>query len=233
MSRPIDILCLANSRKHSGRCVAGLRLDTGGWIRPVPAEDGGALHPEHYETENGHSPEPLDVLRIYVEEPCPKTHHPENWRLADRSWEVLSTELTVRGAKALVTAIRNNSDIFGTKGLSVKNEELVQSPALNSLALVSPTDPYFYVKEREGKKNQARAKFKLDGSDYNLAITDPRYEETIVSQNLEYAPEMDSDEAMLFTISLSEPYSRNENQSEECYKLVAGIVTVPAALLEK
>ncbi len=28
------IICLANSRKNGGHCVAGLRMDGGGWLRP-------------------------------------------------------------------------------------------------------------------------------------------------------------------------------------------------------
>lgn len=38
-----DLLCLAYSRKYSARCVAGIRLDTLEWVRPVSATDHGAL----------------------------------------------------------------------------------------------------------------------------------------------------------------------------------------------
>jgi hypothetical protein len=31
----VDLICLANSRKLGGRCVAGLRLDGSGWVRRV------------------------------------------------------------------------------------------------------------------------------------------------------------------------------------------------------
>jgi hypothetical protein len=44
----VEIICLANSRKHSGRCVAGLRTDGQGWIRPVGPSDNGTLFPWHY-----------------------------------------------------------------------------------------------------------------------------------------------------------------------------------------
>jgi hypothetical protein len=30
-----EIVCLANSRKHNNKCVAGLNLKTGQWIRPI------------------------------------------------------------------------------------------------------------------------------------------------------------------------------------------------------
>jgi len=31
----VDLICLANSHKWNFRCVAGLRVDGGGWVRPV------------------------------------------------------------------------------------------------------------------------------------------------------------------------------------------------------
>ena len=41
--RVFDIICLVNSRKYCGRCVAGLRIDGGGWFRPVTQEEHGTL----------------------------------------------------------------------------------------------------------------------------------------------------------------------------------------------
>jgi hypothetical protein len=40
------IVCLANSRKYQGRCVAGVEWQgqmIGGWIRPVSGMERGAL----------------------------------------------------------------------------------------------------------------------------------------------------------------------------------------------
>jgi hypothetical protein len=188
---------------------------------------------EDYGIENPEELEPLDIVRIYVEEPCPKKHHPENWQAADEPWEVVNTKLTVAGAKALVTAIQDGPDIFVSNGISLNYDELVQSPLLNSLTVVVPKDPYFYYKERRGKSNQARARFELGDNKYNLAITDTKFEKTILSESIEYSPELDSDEAMVFTISLTEPHGGDTREDKACYKLVAGIFTVPTKLLEK
>ena len=35
----IKIVCLANSRKISGRCIAGKIMDSGKWIRPVSSRE--------------------------------------------------------------------------------------------------------------------------------------------------------------------------------------------------
>ncbi len=35
------VICLANSYKHQARCIAGVAIDSGDWIRPVSGlEDG-------------------------------------------------------------------------------------------------------------------------------------------------------------------------------------------------
>ena len=39
----LEILCLASSIKFGGRCVAGVRLDTGEWVRPVSDTPDGTL----------------------------------------------------------------------------------------------------------------------------------------------------------------------------------------------
>ena len=39
----MEFLCLANSRKPPARCVAGLDLATGMWLRPVSDENNGGL----------------------------------------------------------------------------------------------------------------------------------------------------------------------------------------------
>ena len=73
-----EILCLANSKKHGGRCVAGLRTDGGGWVRPVADTEDGALFPEHYMLPDGSEPRIMDILRISPRECRPRPHQPEN-----------------------------------------------------------------------------------------------------------------------------------------------------------
>jgi len=44
----LRLVCLANSRKLGGRCVACLRLVGGGWVRPVSSFSDGTLCPAQY-----------------------------------------------------------------------------------------------------------------------------------------------------------------------------------------
>ena len=62
------MVCLANSRKLQGRCIAGRELDNGkpiGWIRPI----GDRTHEEvtEYERqyEDGSDPRVLDVIDVF------------------------------------------------------------------------------------------------------------------------------------------------------------------------
>jgi hypothetical protein len=75
----VDIICLANSRKHGGHCVAGLRLDGGGWLRPVGVAADGVLWPDDYTLTNGSEARTLDVIRVGLRTPRPAIHQPENW----------------------------------------------------------------------------------------------------------------------------------------------------------
>src|ERR1700724_493001 len=68
------IVCLANSRKHSGRCVAGkefLGRRAGGWIRPVSRLQSQELSEEDMRYENGEYPKLLYVVQIPVTEEAP------------------------------------------------------------------------------------------------------------------------------------------------------------------
>ncbi len=57
-----EIICLAASTRTGGKCVAGITVDTGKWIRPVSEE--GQLSVKQIKYANGELPELLDVIRI-------------------------------------------------------------------------------------------------------------------------------------------------------------------------
>ena len=61
-TKTVDLLCLANSRKDGGRCIAGVRLDDGGWLRPVGSGAHGALVPRDYLLPVGGEPRVLDIF---------------------------------------------------------------------------------------------------------------------------------------------------------------------------
>src|SRR3989304_6086843 len=86
----IRMICLANSRRDGGRCVAGIDVDSGRWIRPIPPK-GGAI-PEEKTFLNGKLIAPLDVIELQLDEPnyatrfqCENRHLQNwNWRMAGK-----------------------------------------------------------------------------------------------------------------------------------------------------
>lgn len=222
MTNPIDIVCLAKSKKYQGKCIAGIRLDTGGWVRPIADTKHHELHTTHYMTKDGHDPELLDVIQIYVTELKPESHQPENWRLSSNSWELLAKDLTERSILAINSAIERTSTIFGTTNNKIEKSNLVESNASKSLSLLVP-DQVEFCRYEEG--DQQRAEFLLGDEQYDLPVTDPKWEEKIKNQSFKRMPGSaytDDDEKLLFTISLGEPYDGY------CYKLIAAVFTVPS-----
>ena len=85
------IVCLANSYKHNERCIAGIDVETGKWVRPVSSREDRAIT-KAMRAINGKEPQILDVLEIPLENHGPDEGcQPENrllklgqWRIVDR-----------------------------------------------------------------------------------------------------------------------------------------------------
>jgi hypothetical protein len=60
----IELICLANSVKLGGRCVAGITRSTGDWIRPISTFSDGSLTSRNYVLNNGKPAALLDVVKI-------------------------------------------------------------------------------------------------------------------------------------------------------------------------
>jgi hypothetical protein len=85
------IVCLANSRKMQGRCVAGRELidgKPGPWIRPVSDRPTEEVSEEERRYEDGSDPRVLDVIDVPLIEPRPKDYQRENWLLDSKYYWV-------------------------------------------------------------------------------------------------------------------------------------------------
>lgn len=220
------IVCLATSRKPSGRCVAGKEaLDDGygGWIRPVSVRPSAEISLEERRYENGREPRILDVVEIPMLTPVPRVHQTENhmidqsfyWTKRDAlTWDDVA-EFVDRPA-ALWT--NGNSTYHG------RNDKVTQELAsqfTNSLFLIEPETCNVQVQLEGGTfapaKRRVRADFRYNGVPYNFVVTDPVAEQAFLAQENGVYP---LNEAYL-CISLTEAYEGDGC----CHKLVATILT--------
>lgn len=225
MEDAIKMVCLANSEKHGDRCVAGVRIDTGGWLRPVSDDSGSGLLETQYETVSGHHPEPLDTIRVELDRQRPKYHQPENWVISSGSWELLDTELHNQALLAINTALQREGFVLYDAAHAIPKRDLKDVPVFRSLTLIPPTEPEFYVREKDNGILQPRTTFGFDGCEYDFPITDPEWRqqaETNGVGSLPSAGTVSDDKEILFTISLGEAHKTTKN----CYKIVAAIFTI-------
>jgi hypothetical protein len=220
MSNGIKMLCLANSTKYEERCLAGLRLDTGGWIRPVSDAGGSALVRNQYTTQSGHVPEPLDTVKIKVKQQHPKYNQPENWIITGEDWELVTTELGKKQLLALNTAIQREGPVLFNSERIIPKHKLQELQIGQSLTLLRPDSTQFYSEIKSGKR-KPYTKFKFDGDEYNLSITDHNWREAVDENGESALPssnQVGSDQEILYTISLAQA-----NDHGACFKLVAAV----------
>jgi len=232
MPRRVELLCLANSDKHGNRCIAGLDLDTGNWIRPVSDSDDGGLSPHQYLTRDCHDPRPLETIEFTLIESDPEPHQPENWIIGDNSPRFCDDNIDDRKAQFLLNNIHSKPHLFGDKKSKIEYSNIKESQINSSLELIRPESPQFKIRDRD---NQPRATFELRGASYDLPITDPIWKDKIQSEDVLSGMDLvhepasaytEANKRPLFTISLGSPYEGT------CYKLVAAIIPVSNAVIK-
>lgn len=220
MSETKEIICLANSFKHGGRCVAGIELIAGRpseWIRPVGNRQGHALYPYEIRTDGRKDPQVLDVIHVELEAPVGTDFQSENWSLALGAWRHVGTWNPDR-----VLELLDYPDTLWGSGESSKkglNDRVAESdlPALtDSLALVRPEQLRLHVLDGGFMtvRREVRAIFEYGGLEYNLKITDP----VALAYYLAQPDGIYEVTGMCLTVSLAEAF---EGFS---YKLVAALV---------
>jgi Dual OB-containing domain len=78
------LVCLANSRKLHGRCIAGRELlagRPGEWVRPVSDREHEEVSEYERQYEDGSDPRILDIIDVPLIAPRASPHQPENWLL--------------------------------------------------------------------------------------------------------------------------------------------------------
>ena len=220
------IVCLANSRKPGGRCVAGKEVSEGRygpWIRPVSVRASAEIARDERQYENGREPEILDVINIPMIAAVPRVHQTENHMIdADCYW-------SKTGALAwddVEDLLDRPPKLWGASDSTHHGRHDRITPAdasrfRNSLWLITPEDVVIGVltpgADFGNPKRAVRADFRYQGTRYNFKVTDIIAEQAFLARpNGDYA----LDQEVKFCISLAEAHTDGY-----CYKLVATVIS--------
>lgn len=217
------IVCLANSRKLHGRCVAGREWTgdrAGRWIRPVSSREHQEVSEYERQYEDGSDPRVLDVIDIPLLEPQPASFQSENWLLdPEYYWEragrlswfdlpFLADPVSPLWVDGHATYHGRNDKIPLELAESVGDSLKLIHVSKLQLSVFKPGEAFGNAKRR------VQGRFRHAGSWYFLWVTDPVYERGYLAK---LDGEYSVDECFL-TVSLGEPFGG------AIYKLIASII---------
>ncbi len=224
-------ICLANSFKYGGRCIAGIeiRLNADGktfrvvddqgeprWIRPVQRE----TNHKEIPTETARNIRILDVIELSNTEACGTGCQNENFYYS-RMRIIKSLPFSQKVLQALLS---KRDFVLHSQGRFLTHKEYCANKG--SLMLIEPEEPEIIREEKikEGiKKIQYKARFLYKGNEYLVSVTDPRYLERMEGySNVPLIGKFPTG-TFYFAISLTEEPVEVDNQLQH-YKLIAGII---------
>lgn len=210
------IICLANSFKEGGRCLAGIQVDENNlpvlennrpkWIRPI------------CNTEHGQVPNHLcqhisirDIVEFDNAVVNGDGYQSENTTFNERSLNVIGT---YQNNLNNLCDNEHKPIIFGNRGAAVPQDTIDR---INYSLMLIRLDE-FEINEREYEDReypQVRMVFRYNGNRYDLPITDPTFLHRY-GNNPEILEEIDN---IYLSLSLGVEWQ------EWYYKLVAAVIT--------
>ncbi len=167
-------ICLANSYKEGGRCMAGIELDANNnpviefgrpkWIRPV------------CDTEHGQIPDKLaepfkllDIVEMEVVEEVPEDHQTENVTFKEDSIKIVGTF----DKNKLETLCDNKKFIFGNSGKALSQDFIENMEHSLMLLKLNQFDVFKKSYDDRHGRPQRRLEFQFNDHPYDFPITDP------------------------------------------------------------
>lgn len=204
-----EIICLANSYKNEGRCIAGKDVKDHKWVRPISARPDGKLCAKDYIYSNDEVPQLLDIIKIPFASAKPTICQPENILIGKGKWQKIGT-FPKSNISELCDAPGTIWFNSGGKNDRVPVGDFQKDRVKGSLYLIKPE----LIKVIRDKK--ARAFFKYKSIEYNLVITDPAVKAEF-KKRVPGTYDLPVKELYL-CLSLAEAFQGF------CYKLVAAII---------
>ncbi len=221
-------ICLANSYKYGGRCIAGVEIRLSDdeksfrvvtengepkWLRPVQR---GTEH-EEIAAETARNIRILDVIELETTDSCGDGCQSENVYFK-RMRIVKSLPFSPKVLQALLS--QRESILHSEERFLTHDEYCANS---GSLMLIEPEEPEIIRELKitdEGKRvPKYKARFTYKGIEYLLPITDPRYLERMEGYSKMPLVGKFETGTFFFTISMAA-----EAWNDKHYKLLAGII---------
>ncbi len=218
------IICLSNSIKISGRCIAGkeyIGTNPGDWIRPISCREFCEISETEREYENGQTAQVLDIIKIPCKEHKPSGCQCENYLIDDNYYWEKEGEFSFNKLVTLLDEVEGNiwvnnySSYYGINDrIPIDLSDLQDS----SLLMIEPTELQIVVRS-EGEefgnaKRKVRGFFIYNNQEYFLSVTDPIVKREFLGRpNGEYT----IDNPKYLCISLGEEFQGYR------YKLIATV----------
>jgi hypothetical protein len=184
------IVCLANSRKVSGRCIAGREIGSGSpgpWIRPVSDREHEEVSEHERQYEDGSDPTVLDIIDIPLIAPRPHLFQQENWLLdGNFYWERRGRCDWADLQKFLEQGSLWINYLSSYNGLNDRVDVAQAQNLTNSLRLIHVNSldiKVFCPGSAFGNpKRRVQGQFQHERIQYWLWVTDPTYERRFLAQ---------------------------------------------------
>jgi len=201
------IVCLANSFKRGGRCIAGIDLETNRWIRPIGGGYEGAIRSERL--INGAEPKLLDIIEIPLggnanDLGC----QPENRILRPGPWLKVG-EIEKDDVLQYIEKTDRLLHNFDKNVPLSEFESNIKKTEWKSLQLIHVKNACF----SKNPWNKIECNFSYSGHWYLLKTTCTETE-LYIGSNSDY----------ILTISMGGPYRRKPEDYLCCWKMVAGAI---------
>jgi hypothetical protein len=220
------LLCLANSRKTSGRCIAGKIIQdgqVGAWVRPISNRATSELSEEERRFENGRDPSVLDIVQVEMLGASAHAYQTENHIINDAYYWSFIRRATNQEILAAIDV--SAGTLWGTSsssysGVNDRIEVFAAPQFASTLCFISVPSLQIRVSAEGARfgnmKRNVRGRFTYNGQQYFLMITDP----VIERHYLDGQDGLFEVGRRLLCISLGDAYEGY------AYKLIAGIVSV-------
>jgi len=199
----------------------------GDWVRPVSERPTREISEEERRFENGRQPNVLDVLAIEMRARAPSGHQQENHEIDASYYWVRRRSVDWQELLGAVEHVdgplwaNNSSSYYGTND---RVEAAEAAGFARSLYLIRPQELRIAVvvegAQFNNPRRRVRARFRLAGHQYFVAVTDPIVEEQYLALPDNEYPVPDA----VVCMSLGELHTDSPGHAY-AYKLAAAVIT--------